>query len=78
LHTVEPPVLLCDCSDGDGVGDIRLAGATRPKEPRSGGQLGWHVQDELTGGGKLLGDAAAEPGGAFNGPLTIGPLDSPR
>ena len=78
LDPVEPPVVLSDRSDRDGIGDVGLAAVARPQEPRSCRQLGWDIQDGLPGGDELLGDAATEAGGALDGPLPIGPLRGPR
>lgn len=40
-------------------------------------RLGGHVNNRLVSGSQALGDAATEPGGAFDGPLTLRPSRRP-
>jgi hypothetical protein len=69
--------VLSDRGDRDGIGDIGLAGVAGSQEAGSCGQLGRDIEDGLPGGDERLGDAAAEPVGALDSPLAIGPLRCP-
>ena len=74
---VESSVVQRYRSHRDRVGDVGLAGAARPEQSCACREFGGHVEDDLAGGDELLGDAAAEAGGALDSPLPLGPLGGP-
>jgi hypothetical protein len=60
-----------------GVGGIAFASAASGEQANASGQRWWYVDDVFSGCGQLLGDAAAEGLGSFDGELAIWPLLRP-
>ncbi len=77
LDSVQSPVVQGNRRDRDGVGDVGLPGAARSQQTCSCSQLGRDVNNELTDGDELLGNATSEPGGSLDSPLPLRPLGGP-
>ena len=66
-----------DRGDRGRVGPIGLVGAAGAEQPRSGGQLGGHINHELAAADQLLGHGMPEPGRALDRPPPRRPRHRP-